>query len=109
MNTPISIEQAAAALNEPFKPVDLARANDAIVRMARLEGEFPWHSHLEDELFLCWSGEFTIGIEGGSDVAMSAGTLFVVPAGTRHRPVADRGAAFALMLERPETQQYGND
>jgi len=33
--------------------------------------------------------------------------VFVVPAGTRHRPVAD-AVAHALMLERPETQQYGN-
>jgi hypothetical protein len=30
-----------------------------------------------------------------------------VPRGTRHRPVAAQ-VSHALMLERPETKQYGN-
>jgi hypothetical protein len=36
-----------------------------------------------------------------------AGRLLVVPRGTRNRPVAERDAA-TLLLERPETRQYGN-
>ena len=39
---------------------------------------------------------------------LAAGDLFVVPRGTRHRPVAE-GVAHALLLERPETLQYGNE
>ena len=65
--------------------------------------------HDEDELFLCWSGTFRIEIEGGEDVQLSQGDLFVVPARTEHRPVADQGPAYALLLERPETKQYGNE
>jgi mannose-6-phosphate isomerase-like protein (cupin superfamily) len=38
---------------------------------------------------------------------LSEGQLFVVPRGTRHRPVAER-EAITLLLERPETKQYGN-
>jgi mannose-6-phosphate isomerase-like protein (cupin superfamily) len=111
----ISIPRRAAALTVPFKPEDLARANDAMVRLARLEGDFPWHHHDEDELFLCWSGSFRIEMapaayDGfGTRVELSQGDLFVVPAGTEHRPVADRGPAYALLLERPETKQYGNE
>jgi hypothetical protein len=40
---------------------------------------------------------------------MTRGSLFVVPRGTRHRPIADRGPAYALLVERPETLQYGNE
>ena len=104
---PVSISEVIGALPGPWQPRDLVTANDAVVRVARFEGEFPWHVHEEDELFLCWDGSFRIEIEGREPITLSAGELFVVPKGTRHRPVAEQ-PAHALMLERPETKQYGN-
>jgi mannose-6-phosphate isomerase-like protein (cupin superfamily) len=41
-------------------------------------------------------------------VTLYAGELFVVPRGVEHRPVAE-DRSHGLMLERPETKQYGND
>ena len=108
MQTVVSVADRAAALTEPWKPVDLAFANDAVVRLARLEGDFPWHHHDEDELFLCWRGTFRTEMAGREPVVLVDGDLFVVPAGTEHRPVADSGPAYGLLLERPETKQYGN-
>ena len=107
MAGPISIPAAAAALPGPWRPRDLVTANEAVIRIARLEGEFPWHHHDEDELFLCWDGEFRIEMEGSDPVTLGAGELFVVPRGVRHRPVAE-SIAHSLLLERPETLQYGN-
>ena len=106
---PVSIPDAIAAIAEPWQPRDLVVANDAVVRVARLEGEFPWHHHDEDELFLCWQGRFVVELEGGRSVPLEAGELYVVPRGTEHRPVAHDGPAYGLILERPETKQYGND
>ncbi len=106
-SAPISIDQIAAALPGPWQPRDLVAVNDAVVRIARLEGEFPWHQHEEDELFLCWNGDFRIELDGRDHVVLTAGQLFVVPRGTRHRPVAER-TAHALLLEKPETKQYGD-
>jgi mannose-6-phosphate isomerase-like protein (cupin superfamily) len=103
----VSLDHVAASLDEPFRPVDVTAVNDAVLRMARIRGEFPWHHHDEDELFLCWSGTFRIEIEYRSPITLSAGELFVVPHGVRHRPVADQDAV-VLMMERPETKQYGN-
>ena len=40
-------------------------------------------------------------------VELRSGDLFVVPRGIEHRPVADEPAC-ALLLERPETKQYGS-
>jgi mannose-6-phosphate isomerase-like protein (cupin superfamily) len=102
----VSIPRVAADMTQAFQPVDLARANDAIVRMARLEGAFDWHTHDEDELFLCWSGSFRVEHAGGESAELHAGDIHVVPAGTPHRPVAD-APAYTLMIERPETEQRG--
>ena len=107
MNRPVSVPEALAALVGPWQPRDVVAVNDAIVRVARLLGEFPWHRHDEDELFLCWDGSFRIELGSGEAVSLAAGDVFVVPRGTEHRPVAD-STAHALLLERPETKQYGS-
>jgi quercetin dioxygenase-like cupin family protein len=105
----VSIPSVADGLREAWHRVDLADVNEAVVRLVRVEGEFPWHTHDEDELFLCWDGTYRIELDPGGTVELSRGDLYVVPRGTRHRPVADRGPAYALLLERPETLQYGNE
>jgi mannose-6-phosphate isomerase-like protein (cupin superfamily) len=105
----IALDAVADGLDEPWKPVDLAVVNDATVRMARLEGAFPWHHHAEDELFVCWRGAFRIEVDGRSPVHLSPGELYLVPRRLRHRPVADAGPAFALLVERSEMKQYGDD
>jgi mannose-6-phosphate isomerase-like protein (cupin superfamily) len=104
---PVSIEKVIESLPGPYQQRDLATANDTVVRIALFDGEFPWHEHEEDELFLCWDGDFRIEMDGRAPVTLGAGELFVVPKGTRHRPVAER-AAHVLMIERPETEQYGS-
>jgi mannose-6-phosphate isomerase-like protein (cupin superfamily) len=103
----VSIPDLIAGLPGPWRPVDAVRVNDAVVRVARLDGEFPWHHHDEDELFLCWNGSFRIEMEGTKSVVLHLGDAFVVPSGVEHRPVAD-APAHVVLLERPETIQYGN-
>ncbi len=105
---PVNVNELALGLKEPWKPVVAAEANGFQLKVVRLEGEFPWHTHnKEDELFYCFAGSFRIEHEGGPPVTLSAADTYVVPAGTRHRPVADQ-LAVALVFERAETKQYGD-
>jgi mannose-6-phosphate isomerase-like protein (cupin superfamily) len=104
----VSIPELVQGLSQPWRPVDVVTVNDSIVRLARLDGEFPWHRHDEDELFVCWDGAFRIELENQAPVDLQQGDVYVVARGVRHRPVAER-PAHALLLERPETKQYGND
>lgn len=104
----VNVNELALSLKEPWKPVVAAEANGFQLKVVRLEGEFPWHTHAaEDELFYCLSGSFRIESEGAGSVTLSPGDAHVVPAGTRHRPVADQPAV-AFVFERAKTKQYGD-
>ena len=108
MNTStISVDKVITELTGPWQPRDLVIANDTVVRVARFHGEFPWHTHEEDELFLCWDGTIRIEVECREPVTLQRGDMYVVPRGAQHRPVSEN-VAHALMIERPETKQYGN-
>ena len=100
-----SIHEILTSVSEPWQPREVAAANGSVVRVARMLGEFPWHHHDEDELFICWEGAFRIEMRGRASVDLAPGELFVVPRGTEHRPVADEPAV-ALVFEREETLQY---
>jgi hypothetical protein len=52
-NQPVSIPKAAASLPGAWAHSDLVAVNDAIVRVARIEGENEPHQHRDEELFLC--------------------------------------------------------
>jgi mannose-6-phosphate isomerase-like protein (cupin superfamily) len=102
---PESLAAHRARLTEPWKPIEIARMNDSVVRMALMHGEFPWHHHAEDEMFLAYEGEFDLETARGT-VHLRAGEYFVVPAGLEHRPVAATPAV-TLLVELASTKQYG--
>ena len=103
-----NVEEMAAAITEPWRPQVVAEVQGFQLKIARLHGEFPWHVHEEeDELFHCVEGSFRIELEGAAHVELRRGDVVVVPAGARHRPVAEEPAV-ALLFERAETKQYGD-
>lgn len=108
---PISLDAACAALPELWSPRVLAQVNDQYLKVARVQGEFPWHAHeFEDELFLVLRGALTIGraeSEGGP-VTLRAGEVFVVPRGVRHNTSAAEETWIAL-IETVTTKHTGEE
>ncbi|WP_325100044.1 cupin domain-containing protein [Streptomyces sp. GMY02] len=60
--------------------------NDYEVKLAKLKGEFVWHTHEDtDELFLVISGRLAIQFRD-ANVVLGPGELFVVPRRVEHCP-----------------------
>lgn len=100
---------ACAAVPELWSPRVVAQVNDQYVKVARVQGEFPWHAHeAEDELFLVLKGALTIGRapEDGGPVLLAPGQMFVVPRGVRHNTAAAEETWIAL-VETVTTQHTG--
>lgn len=105
---PVGLAEAAASLEELWSPRVVARVNDHLVKVARVEGEFVWHAHEgQDELFLVLKGSLRIEMEEGRAVTLGPGELFVVPAGTRHNPVA-REECWIALVEPASTRHTGD-
>jgi mannose-6-phosphate isomerase-like protein (cupin superfamily) len=62
--------------------------NDYEFKLARVKGDFVWHSHTEtDETFIVIDGEMVIAFRDG-EVSLKSGDMFVVPRGKEHKPFA---------------------
>ena len=99
MTEPIDIADKLAQFSEHWSPKVVARLNDYEIKLAKLKGEFVWHTHDDtDELFLVIEGRLTIQLRDG-DVTLGPGQLFVVPRGVEHCPITD--GEVAVMLIEP--------
>lgn len=111
MQKPVSLAAACSALPQLWSPQVLARVNDQYVKVVRVQGEFPWHAHAEeDELFLVLRGTLRIGRNeaDGGPVDVAAGEFFVVPRGMRHNTSAVEETWIAL-IETVSTQHTGDE
>lgn len=111
MQQPVSLEAACKALPQLWSPRVLGRVNDQYIKVARVQGEFPWHAHAdEDEMFLVLRGALRIGRapEDGGDVLLQPGEFFVVPRGVRHNTSAVEETWLAL-IETVTTEHTGGE
>lgn len=82
-----------------WAPVEIARINDQVIRMALLEGEYHWHKHKnEDELFYVIKGKIVIQLKDEPNITLSEGQMAVVPKGVVHCPKSLQ-PSYVLMFE----------
>ena len=103
----INFNDKFSLFSEHWGPKIVGEMNDAYVKVVKLQGEFVWHHHAdEDELFLVLSGELAIHLRDRV-VTLSEGEFFIVPRGVEHKPVA-AAEAHVLFLEPESTLNTGN-
>jgi len=96
-----------AGFAEHFSPKIVADFNGHDVMVAKLKGEFTWHSHPDtDDFFLVLKGRLTIKLRDG-EVVLGPGQLYVVPKGVEHCPVAEE-ETHILLIEPAGTPNTGD-
>lgn len=103
----IDLAEKLSRIDERWSPRIVAELNGQHVKLVKIEGEFVWHSHAEeDELFLVLSGQLRIELRDGA-IVLGPGQMVVVPRGIEHRPVAE-GEVHVLLFEPAGTLNTGN-
>ena len=107
MIEPVDLSDKLALFSEPWRPRIVGELNDSYVKLARLKGEFVWHSHArEDELFLVLRGKLKIRLRQ-KDLEVPEGQFVIIPHGVEHMPVADEEVQ-VLLLEPKSTVNTGD-
>jgi mannose-6-phosphate isomerase-like protein (cupin superfamily) len=97
-----------AAIAEYWSPRVVAAANGQYLKLAKVMGEFLWHSHPgEDDLFLVCKGRLTLRFRDGSAVTLNPGDFHVVPKGVEHLPIALEETW--LVLFEPAATRHAGD
>ena len=83
--------------SEQWSPKVVATMNDYQLKLAKIEGDFIWHSHPDtDEVFLVVEGEMRLDFRDES-VSLKAGEMYVVPKGIEHKPFAEKECKIMLV------------
>ena len=61
MSGKINLAEKFALFHDHWRPKIVAALNGQEIKLIKVHGEFPWHSHVEaDEFFLVWKGIFRV-------------------------------------------------
>lgn len=107
----VTLSEKFAAFTDTWSPKIVGELNDSYVKLAKLQGEFVWHHHdNEDELFLVISGTLRMKYrENGAEheLQLHPGEFLIVPHAIEHLPIADEPVE-VLLLEPKSALNTGN-
>lgn len=107
MTNVIDLDEKFSLFDEHWRPKVIARLNGQEIKLIKVEGEFPWHRHdNDDEFFLVWKGHFRVEFRDRI-VDLSPGQCIVVPKGVEHRTSAVEEAQI-LCFEPAGVRNTGN-
>ncbi len=107
MDSTINLKQKLSLFNDQWTPKIIGELNGQQVKLAKLQGEFVWHSHeQEDELFYVIKGQLIIELMEKT-ITLNEGEMYIVPRGVQHKPIAHEECH--VMLFEPASTAHTGD
>ncbi len=107
----VNLAQKLSLFTDHYSPKIVGEVNDAYVKLVKLQGNFMWHHHdNEDELFFVVKGALRMKVrENGSEqeLIVHPGEFIIIPRGVEHLPSADE-ETHVMLLEPKTTLNTGN-
>lgn len=103
----INVSEKLSRFNDLWSPKIVSELNDSFVKLVKLEGEFVWHKHdQEDEMFFVIEGQLVIKFRD-KDIVLNPNEFIVIPKGVEHKPVADN-QVMVMLIESKSTINTGD-
>jgi mannose-6-phosphate isomerase-like protein (cupin superfamily) len=103
----VDLAQKFGGFSDHWRPRVAAQLNGQDVRLVKVQGVFPWHSHADaEEMFLVWKGRFRVEFRDRIET-LGPGQFIVVPRGVEHRTAADEEAE-VMIFEPSEVINTGD-
>lgn len=102
----INLIEKFSQFDDQWSPKIIAESNGQLIKLAKIEGEFVWHNHAdEDEVFFIVKGKLNLRFKD-KDVHLSEGELYVIPKGVDHFPIAEE-ECWVMLIEPKGTKHTG--
>ncbi|MHA2272366.1 MAG: cupin domain-containing protein [Candidatus Hodarchaeales archaeon] len=102
----INFREKLAKFSDHFSPKIIAQMNDYDFKLAKFQGDFIWHKHVDtDEVFIVLEGEMALEFRD-SKINLRAGEMVVVPKNVDHKPFAQKECKI-LLVEPTGTANTG--
>ena len=107
MTTAINLTDKLNQFADHWSPRTIASLNDLDIMVVKVQGEFVWHTHAEeDEFFLVRKGTLVIRYRDRPEVVLREGDFHVVSKGAEHMTVATE-ECWVVLVEPAATRHTG--
>ncbi len=104
--TKIATNDKFKLFTEHWRPQIVGYFNDNQIQVAKIKGEFVWHDHEDDELFIIVKGHLTIQFRG-QNLEAGPGEMILIPRKVEHCPKTDE-EAWIILMDKKGTVNTGS-
>ena len=98
-----SILNSFKSFDEYWSPRIIGELNGQLVKLAKLKGNFVWHSHEnEDEYFQVFKGRLYMEFRNKTEI-LEEGDMIIVPKGVEHNPYTKNEEEVWVLLFEPKS------